>query len=49
MKSLKGILIGAGYFAQFQAEAWKRLEGRFSNRTAGNADVDPTVGKPLLR
>ena len=28
MKQLKGVLIGAGFFAQFQAEAWKRLEGR---------------------
>ena len=25
---MKGVLIGAGYFAQFQAEAWKRLDGR---------------------
>ena len=25
---MKGVLIGAGYFAQFQAEAWKRLGGQ---------------------
>lgn len=24
---LKGVMIGAGYFAQFQAEAWRRAEG----------------------
>jgi predicted dehydrogenase len=24
---LKGVMIGAGYFAQFQAEAWRRVEG----------------------
>ncbi|MBI4660900.1 MAG: Gfo/Idh/MocA family oxidoreductase [Verrucomicrobia bacterium] len=27
MKSLKGALIGAGYFAGFQAEAWNRITG----------------------
>jgi predicted dehydrogenase len=27
MKRLRGAMIGAGYFANFQAEAWKRLEG----------------------
>ncbi|MGE0129433.1 MAG: Gfo/Idh/MocA family protein [Blastocatellales bacterium] len=26
-KPLKGVMIGAGYFAQFQAEAWRRVEG----------------------
>jgi D-apiose dehydrogenase len=25
--SLKGVMIGAGFFAKFQAEAWKRIEG----------------------
>jgi len=24
---LKGVMIGAGYFAQFQADAWRRIEG----------------------
>ncbi|MEO6788626.1 MAG: Gfo/Idh/MocA family oxidoreductase, partial [Chthoniobacteraceae bacterium] len=24
---MKGVLIGAGFFAQFQAEAWKRMDG----------------------
>jgi D-apiose dehydrogenase len=26
MKTLRGILIGAGYFARFQAEAWRRIQ-----------------------
>jgi len=25
---MKGVLIGAGFFAQFHADAWKRMEGR---------------------
>jgi predicted dehydrogenase len=45
---MKGVLIGAGYFAQFQAEAWKRLEGRLSSlpdeRTTNSA-----AGKPPLQ
>ncbi len=27
VEPLKGVMIGAGYFAQFQAEAWRRVEG----------------------
>ena len=26
-KRLKGVMIGAGFFAQFQAEAWRRIPG----------------------
>jgi D-apiose dehydrogenase len=27
LEPLKGVMIGAGYFARFQAEAWRRVEG----------------------
>jgi predicted dehydrogenase len=35
---LKGVMIGAGYFAQFQAEAWRRIPGA---TIAAVADVEP--------
>jgi predicted dehydrogenase len=36
--SLKGVMIGAGFFAGFQAEAWRRIEGA---RIAAVADSVP--------
>ena len=27
VSELKGVMIGAGYFAQFQAEGWNRIPG----------------------
>ncbi|MGH9833921.1 MAG: Gfo/Idh/MocA family protein [Blastocatellia bacterium] len=35
---MKGVMIGAGYFAQFQAEAWRRVEGA---RIVAVADAAP--------
>ena len=35
---LKGAMIGAGYFAQFQAEAWQRVEGA---QIVAVADAEP--------
>src|SRR5204863_5155478 len=37
---MKGVLISAGYFAQFQAEAWKRIPGMELAAVA-----DPLPGK----
>ena len=51
-KPLRGVLIGAGYFAQFQAEAWKRLEewrGGFPAARPGSLTCDSAAGKPPLR
>jgi len=42
---MKGVLIGAGYFAQFQAEAWKRLEERSEGEFEFAAVADITLGK----
>lgn len=39
---LKGVMIGAGYFAQFQAEAWRRVEGA---RIVAVADALPERAK----
>jgi len=44
---MRGILIGAGYFAQFQAEAWKRMEGRLTS--PDDATRHSATGKPPLR
>ena len=38
--SLKGVMIGAGFFARFQAEAWKRIE-----RVEIVAVADPLPGR----
>jgi D-apiose dehydrogenase len=38
MSALRGVLIGAGFFAQFQAEAWSRLPGA---RLEAVADPQP--------
>jgi predicted dehydrogenase len=35
---LKGVMVGAGFFAEFQAEAWNRLPGA---RITAVADLDP--------
>lgn len=35
--SLKGVMIGAGFFARFHADGWKRVEGA---RIAAVADID---------
>ena len=45
---MKGVLIGAGYFAQFQAEAWKRLEVQLSSHPVENTESSLAVGKPPL-
>ena len=45
---MKGVLIGAGYFAQFQAEAWKRLEGQLSSRP-NEEEKSSAAGKPALQ
>jgi len=37
-ETLKGVMIGAGYFARFQAEAWRRVEGA---RIVAVADAEP--------
>ncbi len=37
--ALKGCLVGCGYFAQFQVEAWKRMSPQVE--LAGLCDVDP--------
>ena len=43
---MRGALIGAGYFAQFQAEAWKRLEERLrSPLLLAVADLAPGKAK----
>jgi predicted dehydrogenase len=42
---MKGVLIGAGYFAQFQAEAWKRLEEQSQRRLDFRAVADLAPGK----
>jgi D-apiose dehydrogenase len=39
-ETLRGVLVGAGYFAQFQAEAWHRVRG-----AQIVAVVDPVPGK----
>jgi len=41
-RTSKGVLIGAGYFAQFQAEAWKRIPSAEIVAVA-----DPVPGKAL--
>jgi len=38
--SLKGVMIGAGFFARFQAEAWKRID-----RVEVVAVADPLPGR----
>jgi predicted dehydrogenase len=48
-KQLRGVLIGAGYFAQFHAEAWKRLEGRLPSRPVQNGVSNSAAGMPPLR
>src|SRR5262245_30141565 len=51
-KPLRGVLVGAGYFAQFQAEAWKRLEERRGGFPAAQLEsnaVDPAAGMPPLQ
>jgi D-apiose dehydrogenase len=49
-RPMNGVLIGAGFFAQFQAEAWKRLEGRLPSRPDGSGtDGDSAAGKPPLQ
>ena len=45
---MKGVLIGAGYFAQFQAEAWKRLEAPLSSRRAETDPSNSAAGQPQL-
>jgi predicted dehydrogenase len=37
---LNGVMIGAGFFAQFQADAWKRMDG-----VRINAVADPLAGR----
>jgi len=37
-EALRGVMIGAGYFAQFQAEGWRRVEGA---RIVAVADATP--------
>ena len=40
--TMRGVMIGAGFFAQFQADAWKRLEGRLSRRPGPAASLPPS-------
>ena len=44
---MKVVLIGAGYFAQFQAEAWKRMEGRLSSPPAETTPQSAAGKSPL--
>ncbi|HXJ58491.1 MAG TPA: Gfo/Idh/MocA family oxidoreductase [Verrucomicrobiae bacterium] len=46
VKVRRGLLIGAGYFAQFQAEAWKRLPGA---RIIAVADSHPGRARAFAR
>jgi predicted dehydrogenase len=47
-EKLKGVLIGAGYFAGFQAEAWKRMEGRLVSRPEETTQHPAAAKPPLL-
>ena len=44
---MKVVLIGAGYFARFQAEAWKRMEGRLSSPPAETTPQSAAGKSPL--
>ena len=48
MNTMRGVMIGAGFFAQFQAEAWKHLEGRLPSRPVKHAENTAAGMPPLL-
>lgn len=57
-RAMKGVLIGAGYFAQFQIDAWKRIEARLASEglvpsrpeqgSAGNQPAGKQQAGPAL-
>ncbi len=46
MKTLKGVMVGAGYFSQFHAEAWQRME---SASIVAICDKEPAKAKKIAQ